>query len=162
MTCAQIQFAVSTAVAVILLTWAGNLICKAVLDWSGLSKAMQSKPPSALPPAAAAGPAPAPSPSATPPPLHPRVGHLIGAFERSLIAIGLLAGSWEILVAVVALKTVARFKELDEKLDAEYFLVGSMFSLIWAVVVTLSWAAYDHCYGLDIAVRWQSAFLASH
>ena len=35
-------------------------------------------------------------------------------------------------------ETVARFKELDERLHAEYFLVGSLFSILWAVGVTVT------------------------
>ena len=48
--------------------------------------------------------------------------------------------------------TVGRaFKELEEKLNAEYFLVGSLFSVLWAVAVTFAWRAYDARWGLDLA-----------
>jgi hypothetical protein len=161
MTSAQIHFAASILVALFTLTWVGNVVCKALLDWSGLTKALKNKPPPTQDPAPSApiapavAPTPSPAPASVTAPVHPRVGHLIGAFERLLIAVGLLAGSWEILAAVVALKTVARFKELDEKLDAEYFLVGSLFSVAWAIAVTYGWVAYDHCWGLDLATKWQ-------
>lgn len=131
---ALIHFIASTTVGLLLLTLVGNLACKAVLDWSGLSQAMnQSRPPEA------------PAPSA------PRVGRLIGHLERLMIAAGLVIGAWEILAAVVALKTVARFKDLDQKLNAEYFLVGSLFSVVWAILVTQAWIAYDAAFGLDLA-----------
>lgn len=61
----------------------------------------------------------------------------------------MLTGSWEMVAAVVALKTVARFKELDERLDAEYFLVGSLFSILWAIVVTAAWISFDKACGVD-------------
>jgi hypothetical protein len=80
----------------------------------------------------------------------PRVGRLIGIFERVLMAGGIFIGEWEIWIAVIALKTVARFKELDERLDAEYFLVGSLFSMVWAIVITYAWIAYDQYFGYNI------------
>lgn len=47
------------------------------------------------------------------------------------------------MAGVVALKTVARVKELDERLDAEYFLVGSLFSILWVIAITIAWVIYD-------------------
>jgi hypothetical protein len=61
-----------------------------------------------------------------------------------------LTHSWEVLAAVIALKTVARFKELDDRKFAEYFLAGSLFSILWAVVVTSLWLAYDRYAGLGV------------
>ena len=127
------------AAGFVLLTVGGNAACRALLDRKGLTNAMRARRAAADKTAAdaaqahgAAAPAPA-----------PEVGALIGSFERSLLALGLLTGSWEVLAGVVALKTIARFKELDERLDAEYFLVGSLFSLIWTVAVTALWLGYD-------------------
>lgn len=80
-----------------------------------------------------------------------RAGRIIGSFERLLIAIGLIAGSWEVLAGVVALKSVGRFKDLDEQISAEYFLVGSLFSLLWSVTVTGVWLAYDRNVGLNVS-----------
>ncbi|CAB3682126.1 hypothetical protein LMG3458_01676 [Achromobacter deleyi] len=144
MTCEWVLSIASTIVALFLLTATGNRICKRMLEWSGLITAMKNKPLQAS--SSPAGEAPAASPLIS----HPRVGHLIGSLERLLIAAGVLVGAWEILVAVIALKTVARFKELDQKLDAEYFLVGSLFSLVWAIVITYGWMGFDHFLGLDL------------
>ena len=58
--------------------------------------------------------------------------------------------SWEVVAAVIALKTVARFKELDDQRFAEYFLVGSLFSILWAVLITSAWLVYDHRVGIDL------------
>ncbi len=132
MTPALISVLLAVAAAT-LLTVGGNQACRLVLAWSGLR--------------AARGESPAESESP------PRVGRLIGHLERIMVAVGLLVGSWEILVAVVALKTVARFKDLDERLNAEYFLIGSLFSLLWAVLVTLAWIASDSWFGLGLASR---------
>ncbi|MDO8408944.1 MAG: hypothetical protein Q7S93_02615 [Phenylobacterium sp.] len=125
--------------ALLLLTWGGNLACKLLLRWSGLSAARLA--------------ADAPLTETAPPVNEPRVGRVIGDLERLAIATGLLLGAWEVLVAVVALKSVARFKDLEEKLNAEYFLVGSLFSVLWAVFVTLAWRAYDGRWGLGLAAN---------
>ncbi|MCG9915980.1 MAG: hypothetical protein MH112_06415 [Phenylobacterium sp.] len=134
---AWIHFAGSVGLALFLLTIVGNLACKVVLDWSGLSQAMTL----------------IEGDEAKPRANTPRVGRLIGHLERLLIASGLVFGAWEILVVVVALKTVARFKDLDEKLNAEYFLVGSLFSVAWAILVTQAWMVYDATFGLQILSR---------
>lgn len=134
---AWIHFAGSATLALVLLTIVGNLACKIVLDWSGLSQAMTSTQ----------------GEEAMLKANTPRVGRLIGHLERLMIASGLIFGAWEILVAVVALKTVARFKDLDEKLNAEYFLVGSLFSVAWAILVTQAWMVYDATFGLDLLSR---------
>lgn len=127
----------AAVVALLLLTWGGNLACQLLLRWSGLRAARS------------AGAAADDAEAAT----APRVGRVIGHLERLAIAGGLVVGAWEVLVAVVALKSVARFKDLEEKLNAEYFLVGSLFSVLWAVLVTLAWRAYDARLGLDLATR---------
>ena len=127
----------AAVVALLLLTWGGNLACQLLLRWSGLRAARS------------AGAAADDAEAAT----APRVGRMIGHLERLAIAGGLVVGAWEVLVAVVALKSVARFKDLEEKLNAEYFLVGSLFSVLWAVLVTLAWRAYDARLGLALATR---------
>ncbi len=121
-----------------LLTAGGNLFCRLLLKVGGLSA-------TPAPPAgtdAARPPPPAPSPTA---------GRLIGSLERTIIMIGLIAGSWEIMAAVIALKTVARFKDLDERIEAEYFLVGSLASIFWAICVTGGFLWYDQRVGLDVS-----------
>lgn len=77
-----------------------------------------------------------------------RAGRVIGTLERTLIAAGLLTQRWEVLAAVIALKSVARFQELNKKEFAEYFLVGSLFSIFWALGVTALWIGYDAVFGL--------------
>lgn len=79
-----------------------------------------------------------------------KAGRYIGLFERVLVTVGVVAEQWEILLAVIALKTVARYQELDKRITAEYFLVGSLASLFWALLVTGGLVAYDTRFGLRL------------
>lgn len=111
----------------VLLTWVGNQICREIFKLTGLTDSI----------------------AGLPTPKH-SAGRWIGAFERLIMALGIIIHSWEILAAVIALKTVARFKEMDERNFAEYFLVGSLFSILWTMLVTSAWLAYDHNIGVDV------------
>lgn len=82
-----------------------------------------------------------------------KAGRYIGLFERLLVSIGIIIYQWEIIVAVIALKTVARYQELDDQITAEYFLVGSLVSLLWAVLVTLALIVYDAIFGSGFLSR---------
>lgn len=86
-----------------------------------------------------------------------RAGRTIGVLERILILIGLIASSWEILAAVVALKTVARYKDLDDRNNAEYFLIGSLASILWAAAVTALLVLFDRTWGLGLFVELAGA-----
>lgn len=77
-----------------------------------------------------------------------RAGRYIGLFERLLVSLGVIVHQWEIIVAVIALKTVARYRELDNQITAEYFLVGSLVSLLWAVLVTVALLIFDRDVGV--------------
>lgn len=116
-----------TAVAIFLLTAAGNWICRIIFKMTGLKDATTETP--------------APSHSA---------GRVIGTLERLILAVGVAVHSWEVLAAVIALKTVARFQKMDQREFAEYFLVGSLFSILWSLSVTSAWIAYDHHFGMDL------------
>lgn len=62
-------------------------------------------------------------------------GSLIGALERWIILLLGLAGLWQSVGLVVAAKSVARFEELKERKFAEYFLVGTLTSVLVAIVL---------------------------
>lgn len=62
-------------------------------------------------------------------------GSIIGNLERILVFLGIIIQEWTLIGIVVALKTIARYKELDNQDQSEYFLIGSMFSLLWAILV---------------------------
>jgi hypothetical protein len=110
-----------------LLTYGGNAACKWVLRWSATTTPPESGQKITL-----------------------RAGRVIGILERVLIFVGLVASSWEILAGVVALKTVARYSDLDKQDKAEYFLVGSLASILWAVVMTALIALYDREWGFSV------------
>jgi hypothetical protein len=116
-----------TVLAIFMLTWGGNWICRKIFKLTGLTDATLE----------------------TPGPSH-SAGRVIGILERLILAVGIVVHSWEILAAVIALKTVARFQKMDQREFAEYFLVGSLFSILWALVVTSAWSAYDHRFGINI------------
>lgn len=126
--------------AVPVLWQTGNVVVRVLLDWSGVPRT----PKSALPPTS---PPPNTETAAS---IGVRAGRYIGLLERSLIVAGLLMNSWSIVTAVIALKTVARYKELDEQLSAEYFLIGSLASILWAVIIAISLAKYDSTLGLHL------------
>jgi hypothetical protein len=64
-------------------------------------------------------------------------GHLIGTLERWVILVLGLAGRWESVALVVAVKSIARFEELKQRAFAEYFLVGTLSSVLVAVGLVL-------------------------
>lgn len=134
----------SAFIALLILIFVGNAICQRLLISTGLQKARDDLFTAAQARAATNGTVISPSPTG--------VGAWIGTFERLLVAAGLLTGAWEILVAVIALKTVSRFKEIDEQIHAEYFLVGSLLSLVWALGVTRLWYLYDMRCGVKMSV----------
>ena len=127
MTMQIVHCLIYTAVALWLLTDGGNRACRHLFALTGMSDAISGADKSAQP-----------------------AGRTIGSLERLILFVAVTVQSWEILAAVIALKTVARFKELDDQLPAEYFLVGSLFSVLWAMVTTYIWLGYDSLYGSDL------------
>jgi hypothetical protein len=86
--------------------------------------------PSARPAAVAAGqPAPTALPSGAP----ARIGATIGAFERLLIVAFILVNATAAVGFVIAAKTIARFKQLDDRGFAEYYLLGTLASVSVAI-----------------------------
>ena len=94
--------------------------------------------PTATSPAAPAPQVAAVSPSAEPS-AHPRssvptgaparIGATIGALERLLIVAFVLVGAEAAVGFVIAAKTIARFKQLDDRGFAEYYLLGTLASV---------------------------------
>ena len=68
------------------------------------------------------------------------VGYLIGTLERWIILLLGLVAMWQAVALVVALKSIARFEELKKRAFAEYFLLGTLTSILVAIflVVLLS------------------------
>jgi hypothetical protein len=62
-----------------------------------------------------------------------RVGATIGILERLLICVFVLTGTDVAIGFVVAAKTLARFKQLDDREFAEYYLLGTLASVAVAI-----------------------------
>jgi hypothetical protein len=63
-----------------------------------------------------------------------RVGSTIGILERILIVVFVLTGSDVAIGFVVGAKTLARFKLLDDRDFAEYYLLGTLASVGFAII----------------------------
>jgi len=72
---------------------------------------------------------------ALPPPA--QVGATIGVIERLLIVVFVLIGADAAIGFVVGAKTIARFKQLDDRDFAEYYLLGTLASVSIAIVTAL-------------------------
>jgi hypothetical protein len=81
-----------------------------------------------------AGASPA-GPASLPP--SARVGATIGVLERILIVVFVLTGSEAAIGFVVAAKTLARFRLLDDRDFAEYYLLGTLASVAVAIITAL-------------------------
>ena len=64
-------------------------------------------------------------------------GRLIGLLERLLVFFFVVQNQFMALGYVVAAKGIARFKELENRDFADYFLIGTMLSIVTAGVVAL-------------------------
>ncbi len=64
-------------------------------------------------------------------------GKVIGNLERLLIYLLIQMNMLGLITLTVGLKAVARFKKLEEKDFAEYFLIGTLSSLLFAVSLAL-------------------------
>ncbi len=70
-----------------------------------------------------------------------RIGATIGALERLLVVILVLSGAVAAVGFVIAAKTLARFKQLDDRGFAEYYLLGTLASVSVALGSALLAAA---------------------
>jgi hypothetical protein len=62
-----------------------------------------------------------------------RIGATIGALERLLIIAFILTGQMALIGFVIAAKTIARFRQLDDRGFAEYYLLGTLASVSVAI-----------------------------
>ncbi|MGG3800588.1 DUF3307 domain-containing protein [Metabacillus fastidiosus] len=61
-------------------------------------------------------------------------GVLIGYLERLLVIILIINGAFTSIAFIVAAKSLARFKQMDDKDFAEYFLLGTLSSILLGIV----------------------------
>ena len=64
-------------------------------------------------------------------------GSTIGKLERVITAILLLCNQYGVIGLVLTAKSIARFKQLEEKDFAEKYLIGTLMSLLASLSVTL-------------------------
>ncbi|HEX6922459.1 MAG TPA: DUF3307 domain-containing protein [Bacillales bacterium] len=64
-----------------------------------------------------------------------KIGRYIGMIERLLIMIFIIQGTPYGLPFLIAVKSFTRFKQLENKQFAEYYLIGSMLSALIAVML---------------------------
>jgi hypothetical protein len=67
-------------------------------------------------------------------------GLIIGALERGLVVTFVLRGDFQAIGLILAAKGLIRYAEIKDARDqkvAEYVLIGTMLSLLWAVAVGL-------------------------
>lgn len=67
-----------------------------------------------------------------------QVGATIGVIERLLIVVFVLVGADAAIGFVVGAKTIARFKQLDDRDFAEYYLLGTLASVSIAIVTAIA------------------------
>jgi hypothetical protein len=67
----------------------------------------------------------------------PAVGRWIGIMERAMIMMLVAVGAWPAVGFIVAAKSMARFKQLDEKEFADYYIAGTLMSSIIGVTFGL-------------------------
>lgn len=68
-----------------------------------------------------------------------RVGPWIGVLERLLVFQLAGVGQWGAIGWVLTAKSIARFKELEDRRFAEQYLVGTLASFAWALSVAQLW-----------------------
>lgn len=70
-----------------------------------------------------------------------RTGRVIGTLERYIVLLLAVFAQWAAIVLVLAAKSIARFEELKQRTFAEYYLVGTLSSMLVAIVSGLAVAA---------------------
>jgi hypothetical protein len=70
-----------------------------------------------------------------------KVGATIGVLERVIVCSLVLVGEYAAIGLVVAAKTIARFKQLEDRQFAEYYLLGTLASVSVAILTGMLAAA---------------------
>ncbi len=63
----------------------------------------------------------------------PGAGARVGILERLLVFTLIQVGQWSVIGFVVAAKSIARFRELEDKAFTDYYLAGTFTSLLVAI-----------------------------
>ncbi|HUV03005.1 MAG TPA: hypothetical protein VMW67_06160 [Desulfobacteria bacterium] len=65
-------------------------------------------------------------------------GLAIGILERIFVLTLVLYGQYTAIILVLAAKSIARFEELKKRVFAEYYLIGTFSSMLFALFVGLA------------------------
>jgi hypothetical protein len=76
-------------------------------------------------------------------------GSRIGFYERVLYFIGIVTQNWILVSLVVGLKTISRYQKLDNQDNAEYFLIGSLLSLIYSIIISALFIFSYKIFGIE-------------
>lgn len=68
-------------------------------------------------------------------------GAIIGFLERALVLTFVLLNQYTAIGLVLTAKSIARYKELEDRRFAEYFIIGTLGSMLFAILsgVTTKW-----------------------
>jgi hypothetical protein len=67
----------------------------------------------------------------------PGAGRMIGMVERGIILTFILFGDLTSISFIFVAKSMARFKQLENRHFAEYYLIGTLLSFFFAIIVAL-------------------------
>ena len=67
----------------------------------------------------------------------PGAGKIIGMLERGIILTLGLLGEFGAISFVFVAKSMARFKQMEERQFAEYYLIGTLLSFFFALIVSI-------------------------
>lgn len=62
-------------------------------------------------------------------------GALIGFLERALVLTFVLLNQYTAIGLVLTAKSIARYKELEDRGFAEYYIIGTLGSMLFAILV---------------------------
>ncbi|TKJ41057.1 hypothetical protein CEE37_05165 [candidate division LCP-89 bacterium B3_LCP] len=69
-------------------------------------------------------------------------GTIIGILERIFVLTFVLLGEYTALVLIFTAKSIARFEELKDREFAEYYLIGTLLSILFAMLIGILASQY--------------------
>lgn len=67
-------------------------------------------------------------------------GAIIGVLERVFTLTLVLVGEYTAIMLVLTAKSIARFEDLKKRDFAEYYLIGTFSSILFALIVGIYWS----------------------
>lgn len=130
---AELHLAIVALVGIYLVTVELNHPIALILKGTDLMPASPDRDASvmAVPPPHERGAAPRPAVD------EPARGRVIGYLERTIVFLLVLAGELAAVGFVIVAKGIARFQQLDDRDFAEYFLIGTLLSIVVAALAAV-------------------------